>query len=177
VGACAGRSGSAASAGGTAAAPAAAPGAPVVGPARGAVVVVGGGQQGPEVLARFIELAGGPDALIAVVPTAAGDSIDPAADGTRAFRAAGARNVVMYHTTSKAVADADSFVGRIASARGVWFGGGRHFRLVNSYAGTKSQRAFEAVLARGGVVGGSSAGPPSSAATWCAARRRTTTAS
>ena len=165
--ACAGRPGSA---GGAATAPTDAPtgaptgaasaarGAPLVGPARGAVVVVGGGQQGPEVLARFIELAGGPDALIAVVPTAAGDSIDPAADGTRAFRAAGARNVVMYHTTSKAVADADSFVGRIANARGVWFGGGRHFRLVNSYAGTKSQRAFEAVLARGGVVGGSSAG-------------------
>jgi cyanophycinase len=121
-------------------------------------MVVGGGQQGPEVYARFIELAGGPDALIAVVPTAGGDSIDPNADGTRAFRAAGARNVVVYHTTSHAVADADSFVSRIANARGVWFGGGRHFRLVNSYMGTKSQRAFEAVLARGGVVGGSSAG-------------------
>jgi hypothetical protein len=65
---------------------------------------------------------------------------------------------VVYHTTSRAVADADSFVARIANARGVWFGGGRHFRLVNSYMGTRSQRAFEAVLARGGVVGGSSAG-------------------
>lgn len=133
-------------------------GAPTVGPASGSVMVVGGGQQGPEILARFIELAGGPDALIAVVPTAGGDSIDPSADGSRAFRAAGARRVVVYHTTSRAVADADSFVARIASARGVWFGGGRHFRLVNSYLGTKSQRAFEAVLARGGVVGGSSAG-------------------
>lgn len=133
-------------------------GAPVVGPARGSVVVVGGGQQGPEILARFIELAGGPDALIAVVPTAGGDTIDASADGSRAFRAAGARNVVVYHTTDRAVADADSFVARIASARGVWFGGGRHFRLVRSYMDTKSQRAFEAVLARGGVVGGSSAG-------------------
>ena len=133
-------------------------GAPRVGPASGAVVVVGGGQQGPEVLGRFIELAGGPEALIAVVPTAGGDSIDPNADGSRAFRAAGARNVVVYHTASRAVADADSFVAKIANARGVWFGGGRHFRLVNSYMATKSQRAFEAVLARGGVVGGSSAG-------------------
>jgi hypothetical protein len=40
----------------------------------------------------------------------------------------------------------------------VWFEGGRHFRLVNSYAGTKSERAFQAALDRGGVVGGSSAG-------------------
>jgi len=137
--------------------PAPARGAPRVGPPRGSVVVVGGGQQGPEIYARFIELAGGPDALIAVVPTAGGDSIDPAGFD-RAWRAAGARNVVLYHTTSRAVADADSFVARIAAAGGVWFGGGRHYRLVNSYAGTGSQRAFEAVLARGGVVGGSSAG-------------------
>lgn len=132
-------------------------GAPVVGPARGSVLVVGGGAQGPEIFAKFIELAGGPDALIVEVPTAGGDSIEMAGVG-RGLRAAGARNVVAYHTTSRAVADADSFVSKIANARGVWFGGGRHFRLVNSYAGTKSERAFQAVLDRGGVVGGSSAG-------------------
>lgn len=132
-------------------------GTPRVGPATGSVVVVGGGQQGPEIFARFIELAGGPDALIAEVPTAGGDSIEVANVG-RGLRAAGARNVVVVHTTDRMVADADSFVARFANARGVWFGGGRHFRLVNSYMGTKSQRAFEAVLQRGGVVGGSSAG-------------------
>jgi cyanophycinase len=131
--------------------------APLVGPEKGSVLVVGGGQQGPEIFAKFIELAGGPDALIVEVPTAGGDSIDLSTVG-RGLRAAGAKNVVVYHTTSKAVADADTFVAKIANARGVWFGGGRHYRLVNSYAGTKSQRAFEAVLARGGVVGGSSAG-------------------
>ncbi|MCA2990652.1 Type 1 glutamine amidotransferase-like domain-containing protein [Gemmatimonas sp.] len=131
--------------------------APRVGPENGSVLVVGGGQQGPEIFAKFIELAGGPDALIVEVPTAGGDSIDVSTVG-RGLRAAGAKNVVVYHTTSKAVADADSFVARIASARGVWFGGGRHYRLVNSYSGTKSERAFAAVLARGGVVGGSSAG-------------------
>jgi cyanophycinase len=130
---------------------------PKVGPERGTVLVVGGGQQGPEIFAKFIELAGGPDALIVEVPTAGGDTIDLSTVG-RGLRAAGAKNVVVYHTTSNAVADADTFVAKIANARGVWFGGGRHYRLVNSYAGTKSQRAFEAVLARGGVVGGSSAG-------------------
>ncbi|HEY0930363.1 MAG TPA: Type 1 glutamine amidotransferase-like domain-containing protein [Gemmatimonas sp.] len=132
-------------------------GTPRVGPASGSVVVVGGGAQGPEIFARFIELAGGPDALIVEVPTAGSDSVDMSTVG-RGLRAAGARNVVAYHATSRAVADADTFVAKIANARGVWFGGGRHYRLVNSYMGTKSQRAFEAVLARGGVVGGSSAG-------------------
>ncbi|WP_434478606.1 cyanophycinase [Gemmatimonas sp.] len=137
--------------------PAASRGAIKLGPEKGSVLVVGGGQQGPEIFAKFIELAGGPDALIVEVPTAGDDSIDVRTVG-RGLRAAGAKNVVVYHTTSKAVADADTFVAKIANARGVWFGGGRHYRLVNSYMGTKSQRAFEAVLARGGVVGGSSAG-------------------
>jgi len=135
---CAGTTGSPATAGrGEAAlAIASAIGAPRVGPRTGSVMVVGGGQQGPEVFAKFIELAGGPDALIVDVPTAGGDSIDTS-DGGRGLKSAGARNVVVYHTTSHTLADADSFVAKIANARGVWFGGGRHYRLVNSYAGTK----------------------------------------
>ena len=147
----------AASGAGTSATTASARGTPSVGPRTGSVMVVGGGQMGPEVYAKFIELAGGPDALIVDVPTAGGDSINTAESG-RGLKSAGARNVVVYHTTSRTVADADSFVAKIASARGVWFDGGRQFRLVNSYAGTKSERAFQAVLDRGGVVGGSSAG-------------------
>ena len=146
-----------ASSGSTAQANGSALSAPRVGPATGSVLVVGGGQQGPEIFAKFIELAGGPEALIVEVPTAGGDSIDLKTVG-RGLRAAGAKHVVVYHTTDRTVADADSFVAKIAAARGVWFGGGRHYRLVNSYLNTKSQRAFEAVLARGGVVGGSSAG-------------------
>ena len=154
---CSGTSRAAAGEAGGSARTATGSGTPSVGPRTGAVMVVGGGQQGPEVFAKFIELAGGPDALIVDVPTASGDSIGTS-DGGRGLRSAGARNVVVYHTTSRAVADADSFVAKMANARGVWFGGGRHYRLVNSYAGTKSERAFQAVLDRGGVVGGSSAG-------------------
>lgn len=132
-------------------------GVPRVGPPAGSVIVVGGGAQGPELWAKFIELAGGPDALIVDVPTAGGDSIDLTTAGA-ALRRAGARNVVVYHTKDRTLADNDAFVAKIANARGIWFDGGRHYRLVDSYAGTKSQRAFEAVLARGGVVGGTSAG-------------------
>ncbi len=147
----------------TSAAPGAAPASlsaartPSVGPATGAVMVVGGGAQGPELYAKFIELAGGPDALIIDVPTAGGDSIDVTTAG-RAWKNAGAKNVVILHTTDRKVADADTFVAKIAKAGGVWFDGGRQYRLVDSYMGTKTQAAFEQVLARGGVIAGSSAG-------------------
>src|SRR5205085_6152164 len=49
-----------------------------VGPAKGTVIVVGGGSMGPEIYKAFIDAAGGPDALILDVPNAAGlDSVRP----------------------------------------------------------------------------------------------------
>jgi cyanophycinase len=131
----------------------------VVGPAHGTVIVVGGGAIGPEIYARFIEAAGGPDALIIDVPNAGGAaSYDDDAAGARSLRNAGARNVHVLFTTDRKIADSDSFVALLEHAGGVWFEGGRQYRLVDAYAGTKTERAFHDVLARGGVVGGSSAG-------------------
>ena len=43
-----------------------------VGPANGSLVVAGGALRDPAVLARFVELAGGPSAPIVVIPTAGG---------------------------------------------------------------------------------------------------------
>ncbi len=130
-----------------------------VGPADGTVIVVGGGAIGPEIWSRFIAAAGGPDALILDVPNAGGDTAyDPNAAGARLLRKAGARNVRVLFTTDRAVASSDSFVAMIRHAGGVWFEGGRQYRLVDAYGGTKAEQAFHGVLARGGVVGGSSAG-------------------
>ena len=43
-------------------------------------------------------------------------------------------------------------------AGGVWFSGGRQWRLVDAYKDTKAEKLFWQVLERGGVIGGSSAG-------------------
>src|SRR5205823_5684157 len=43
-------------------------------------------------------------------------------------------------------------------AKGVWFGGGRQWRFVDAYGGTKAYDLLHDVLRRGGVIGGSSAG-------------------
>src|SRR5215207_9988002 len=123
------------------------------------LIVVGGGSMGPEIYSQFIAAAGGPDALIIDVPTAGGDSVyKQDAPGTRGWRQAGAKNVYVLHTKDRKLADSDSFAAIVKKAGGVWFEGGRQFHLVDSYAGTKTERAFHEVLARGGVVGGSSAG-------------------
>ena len=131
----------------------------VVGPERGALVVVGGGALGPEIYERFIELAGGLDAPIVVIPTAGGDSAYPPTwPGIRGLTAAGARHVTVLHTISRKEADTEVFTEPLRRAGGVWFTGGRQWHLVDSYAGTRTERELHAVLGRGGVVGGSSAG-------------------
>jgi cyanophycinase len=128
-----------------------------VGPARGTVIVVGGGSMGPEIYQAFIEAAGGPDALILNVPNAGGaDSVS--SNAGQAWRNNGARNVVVLFTKDRTIADSDSFTAIIRRAGGVWFEGGRQFHLVRDYGGTKTEREIMAVLERGGVVGGSSAG-------------------
>ena len=130
-----------------------------VGPANGSLIVAGGALSDPAVFARFVELAGGPSAPIVVIPTAGGaDSYDQYFRGRRAFEAAGATDITILHTYDPAEADTDAFVEPLLDARGVWFTGGRQWRLADSYLDTKVHDALWDVLDRGGVIGGSSAG-------------------
>ena len=48
------------------------PAPPSVGPEHGTLLVVGGAMASPEIYRAFIELAGGPDAHLVMIPTAGG---------------------------------------------------------------------------------------------------------
>jgi cyanophycinase len=124
----------------------------------GALVIVGGGGMPAAITRKFIELAGGPDALIVVLPTANPGPLPPDARLTGLFTRAGARNVhVLRARELKDVEDPKSLE-LLRKARGVWFGGGRQWRFVDAYEGTRAEALFRDVLRRGGVIGGSSAG-------------------
>ena len=129
------------------------------GPEKGALIIAGGGRLGDDIITRFIELAGGPEARIVYIPTAGGrKSYDQDFRGADIFRRAGASNITILHTYDRAEANSDEFAKPLADADGVWFSGGRQWRLVDSYKDTKTEAMFREVLARGGVIGGSSAG-------------------
>src|SRR5262249_38800951 len=131
----------------------------VRGPEHGALVIVGGGRVGPEILTRFFDLAGGRSAPLVVIPTAAGaESYPPDWSGLKMFKDFGATNITLLHTNNRKVADSEEFVRPLTTARAVWFPGGRQWHLVDSYLRTRTAREVERVLERGGVVGGSSAG-------------------
>lgn len=133
--------------------------AQTVGPAKGTLVIVGGAMQDPAIVKRFIDLAGGPDAPIVIIPTAGdADEYDQYWSGLKQWRENGATNLTVVHTRDRKAADTEAFVRPIRSARGVFFAGGRQWRLADSYLDTLTHKALADVLARGGVIGGSSAG-------------------
>ena len=130
-----------------------------VGPTSGSLVVAGGGINDPAIYERFVSLAGGPEAPIVVIPTAGtGESYGDFWPGLQRLRDAGAVNLKVLHTRDPQEADREDFVAPLRQARGVWFSGGRQWRLVDAYLGTRTLAEIRGVLERGGVVGGSSAG-------------------
>ncbi|MFT5143265.1 MAG: cyanophycinase [Rhodothermales bacterium] len=137
------------------------------GPAKGSLVIAGGGpMDGSGIIERFIELGGGAEAgRFVIVPTAGGNydrdgnpSVFDEERILRGWRARGLQHVTMLHTHDKVVADTPTFVGDLTEATAVWFNGGRQWNIVDSYAGTCTYDEFHKVLERGGVIGGSSAG-------------------
>src|SRR4051794_26812735 len=106
-----------------------------IGPSRGSLVIVGGGQLTPEIISRFIELGGGKDAPMVFVPTA--EDGEPKITGPSTFLARnGVKDVIILHTRDRKVADSDEFVAPLKTSRAVWFEGGRQWRLADAYLGT-----------------------------------------
>ena len=137
--------------------------APVIGPENGHLVIAGGGKlDGTGILEKFVELAGGEKAEIVVIPTAGTDLYIGFPDREKQLRAMfldrGAAMVEVLHTRDSSEADNTEFAVAVMTATGVWFTGGRLWRLVDAYDNTATLEAVRGVLTRGGVIGGSSAG-------------------
>jgi cyanophycinase len=140
--------------------------APEYGPAKGTLVIVGGGNlNGSGINEKFIQLAGGPEKNFVIVPTAGGNRnaqgqlITYTEEQVVApWVKLGLKHVRMLHTHDPKVADTEEFANVLRTADAVWFNGGRQWNIVDSYANTLTYREFHKVLERGGVIGGSSAG-------------------
>jgi len=130
------------------------------GPAQGTLLVIGGGAS-DIFYEKFMELVGGPDAPIVVIPTAMTSGVLKPEDLDRfrkRYTEKGFKNVTVLHTRDRAEANSEEFIEPLKTAAGVWFSGGRQWRHADSYLDTKSHQAFFDLLDRGGVIAGSSAG-------------------
>jgi cyanophycinase len=140
--------------------------APKYGPAKGTLLIVGGGDlTGSGIDEKFIELAGGKNKNFVIVPTAGGNRNPDGSlivymenDVVAPWVKLGLTHVRMLHTSNPRVANTEEFAKALRDADAVWFNGGRQWNLVDSYANTLTCREFHKVLDRGGVIGGTSAG-------------------
>jgi cyanophycinase len=127
--------------------------------AEGSLVICGGGLLPKRVLARFVELAGGSEGRLVVIPTAGSDEgAVEEAEIIRRWTELDLGSVSVLHTRDRKEADSATFVEPLSKATAVWFRGGQQSRLTDSYVGTATERAIVELFRRGGVVGGTSAG-------------------
>lgn len=125
--------------------------------ASGTLVIAGGGAIPVEVSRRFIDAAGGPEAPLVVITTALGGDTPPA-DRSKWLEAAGAKNVRHLHARTRQEVEHPQVRELLSQAKGVWFTGGRQWRIIDAFLDTSVEKLLRGVLERGGVVGGTSAG-------------------
>ena len=120
-----------------------------IGPKKGTLVIVGGAMKDTTIMERFIKLAGGPKAPIVIIPTAGGeDEYDEFYRGPWGpwWHEQGINKITILHTKDRNEANSNSFVEPIQKARGVWFSGGRQWRLADSYLDTRTEVELHALL-------------------------------
>lgn len=123
----------------------------------GSLLLHGGGKLDKRVRETFVELAGGKEARIIIVPSASAE-IDSDEELHRNWKEYSVASLKTLHASSRDVAETDEFLAPLREATGVWFNGGDQERLEALYVGNKYEEELLNVVGRGGVVGGSSAG-------------------
>ena len=124
---------------------------------QGSLLIVGGGSQPPELVQRFVELAGGAErARIAVIPLASGDA-KASGDGKveQFVDEYGAEAFVLMPLRAEAER---GIPGVLDGVTGVWFTGGDQARITEVLAGTRLLEQIRALYRGGAVIGGTSAG-------------------
>jgi cyanophycinase len=130
------------------------------GPEHGSLIIIGGGGSTPEIWKKFTELAGGKEKAKIVLVTAGTPGEDTSSHGYADVikKETGISQVVILNAHSLAEANSEKFIAPLKDATGVFFEGGRQWRIADLYLNTLTHQAFQEVLDRGGVIIGSSAG-------------------
>jgi cyanophycinase len=134
--------------------------APAVGGA-GPTLLIGGAEdklRGRQILKRFVKLAGGPEAQVAVIATASeiGEQALQLYEGL--FLELGAAGVTGLHPKERGEADLPESAAQLSEATGVFLTGGNQLRLTSIVAGTRLHQGLHLAQDRGAVIAGTSAG-------------------
>jgi len=124
---------------------------------KGHLMIIGGGEQPPSMVEKFISLAGGKDTRIVIIPMASGNPLEAALDKKSQLEEYGVKNV-RFVICNKQSADTDSNLAALSDARAIYFTGGDQSLLTAALLGTKLLQKIHDIYDNGGLVGGTSAG-------------------
>ncbi len=127
---------------------------------RGWIVPIGGAEEkenAPQILRRFVQLAGGDGADIVIVPTAS-QLLATGPRYERIFAELGAERVTTLDFDTRRDAEEPGRLARLEQASGVFFTGGNQLRLSTLIGGTSVARTVRRMNAAGVPVAGTSAG-------------------
>jgi cyanophycinase len=130
------------------------------GKSRGWIIPIGGGEEkenDARILQRFVDICGGEDADIVVIPTAS-RLADTGARYEAIFKRLGAGRVEAVDFDSRAEAEDHDKLERLGDATGIFFTGGNQLSLSTILGGTPVARLVRARNADGVHVAGTSAG-------------------
>lgn len=124
---------------------------------KGHLVIIGGGKRHDYIMQKIVELAGGKDARMIVIPNASSEPLETALRQSNELKEHGAASSD-YLIFTKESADADSNLKKLEGVTGIFFSGGDQSNLTRDMLGTGLlEKVFE-VYNSGGVISGTSAG-------------------
>jgi cyanophycinase len=127
---------------------------------KGAVIPIGGAEdRSPQgvILRRFVDLAGGSDARIVIIPTASSEA-GTGEDYLEVFKRIGACAVEIAQIETREDSNSDEMVKLFEQATGVFITGGDQARLSALMVGTRAVETIKRCNSEGLVVAGTSAG-------------------
>ncbi len=127
---------------------------------RGYLVPIGGAEEkfdNPEILDKFVDICGGKNARIAIIPTAS-EREDTGRNYEKLFRALGIKHAQVLHLITREDCQSDKYLDYIEKADGVFMTGGNQLRLSTTLGGTPVAQAIRRRNAVGMHVAGTSAG-------------------
>ncbi len=127
---------------------------------RGYVIPIGGAEEkinNPDILNKFVELCGGKDANIVIIPTAS--QLEDTGERYEAiFKELGAGYTYSLPITKRTDAKNEDLLQHLEDATGIFITGGNQLRLSTILGGTPVAQAIRRQNARGTHVAGTSAG-------------------
>jgi cyanophycinase len=123
--------------------------------AKGNLVIIGGGSRPEYIMSKIVELAGGKNAKIMIIPNASSEELDIATHQKKEFQKANPKEVGYIIFDNK---NADKYLEKLNDVTGIFFSGGDQNKLIKSLEKTKLFDKIKDIYNKGGVISGTSAG-------------------